>query len=75
MTIQIVEDGTYALTNRDLEALNGQPLRDYKTAETLLVGLHQAERSRQNAADARQDMADRKARAQERGQDSGSDWG
>lgn len=75
MTIQIVEDGTYALTHHDLEALNGRPLVDRKTAETLLAGLHKAERSRQDWAEARQEMADRKARAQKQGQDSGSDWG
>ena len=75
MTIQIVEDGTYALTHHDLEALNGRPLVDRRTAETLLAGLHQAERSRQDWAEARQEMAERKARAQEQGQDSGSDWG
>jgi len=75
MTIQIVEDGTYALTHHDLEALNGRPLVDRKTADALLAGLHKAERSRQDWAEARQEMAERKARAQEQGQDSGSDWG
>ena len=75
MAIQIVEDGTYALTHHDLEALNGRPLVDRKTADALLDTLHKAERSRQDWAEARQEMADRKTCTQERGQDSGSDWG
>ena len=75
MAIQIVEDGTYALTYRDLEALNGRPLVDRKTADALLDTLHKAERSRQDWAEVRQEMAERKARAQERGQDDDLGWG
>lgn len=75
MAIQIVEDGTYALTYRDLEALNGRPLVDRKTADALLDALHKAERSRQDWAEVRQEMAERKARAQERGQDDDLGWG
>lgn len=75
MAIQIVEDGTYALTYRDLEALNGRPLVDRKTTDALLDTLHKAERSRQDWAEVRQEMAERKARAQERGQDDDLGWG
>ena len=72
-----LSDGDYALPERDLETLGEDRVvdADRQGVDRMLAGLHQAERSRQNAADARQDMADRKARAQERGQDSGSDWG
>ncbi|MGS1134515.1 hypothetical protein ACVCMH_17500 (plasmid) [Rhodanobacter sp. UC4439_H6] len=48
MAIQIVEYGTYALTHRDLEALNGRPLVDRKTADALLDALHKVELSRQD---------------------------
>lgn len=72
-----LKDGSYALPWRDFDAVGGQHLAgiDRQEADTILNSLRQAERSRQHADDARQDMADRNARAQERGQDSGSDWG
>ena len=72
-----LSDGDYALPERDLETLGEDRVMDAdrQGMDRMLAGLHQAERSRQNAADARQDMADRKTRAQERDQDSGSDWG
>lgn len=69
--------GDYALPERDLDALREDRVADAdrEDMDRMLTALHQAERSRQHAAEVRQEMAERKARAQERGQDSGSDWG
>lgn len=70
-------DGRYALTRRDLDAMGAHRLAgvDRQGADQILAALKDAERNRQYAAEVRQESDARKARDQERGHDSGSDWG